>query len=79
MAIEIAIETPLQDDVRGLVKELNATLLELTPPEHCYHMTVEQMADNDTTVFIARDNGLAIGCGALKRHDGAVGEVKRMY
>ncbi|TGV96600.1 N-acetyltransferase, partial [Mesorhizobium sp. M2D.F.Ca.ET.145.01.1.1] len=23
MAIEIAIETPLQDDVRGLVRELN--------------------------------------------------------
>lgn len=79
MAIEIAIETPLQDDVRGLVKVLNDTLLELTPPEHCSHMTVEQMADNDTTVFIARDNGLAIGCGALKRHDGVVGEVKRMY
>ena len=78
MAIEIAIETPLQDDVRGLVNELNTTLLELTPPEHSYLMTVEQMADKDTTVFIARDNGLAIGCGALKRHDG-VGEVKRMY
>ncbi|TIU14763.1 MAG: GNAT family N-acetyltransferase, partial [Mesorhizobium sp.] len=79
MAIDIAIETPLQDDVRGLVEELNATLLELTPPEHCYHMTVEQMADNDTTVFIARDSSLAIGCGALKRHDAAVGEIKRMY
>ncbi|MEI9427679.1 GNAT family N-acetyltransferase [Mesorhizobium sp. Cs1299R1N3] len=78
MAIEIAIETPLQDDVRGLVRELNETLLELTPPEHCYHLTVEQMAGQDTTVFIARDNGTAIGCGALKRHD-AIGEVKRMY
>ncbi|MBZ9854701.1 GNAT family N-acetyltransferase [Mesorhizobium sp. CA13] len=74
MAIEIAIETPLQDDVRGLVAELNETLLELTPPEHCYHLTVEQ-----TTVFVARDDGLAVGCGALKRHDGAIGEVKRMY
>lgn len=79
MAIKIAIETPLQDDVRGLVAELNATLLELTPPEHCYHLTVEQMAGKDTTVFIARDNGVAIGCGALKRHDNAIGEVKRMY
>ncbi len=27
MAIEIAVETPLQDDVRALVAELNATLL----------------------------------------------------
>ena len=79
MAVEIAVETPLQDDVRALVAELNAALLELTPPEHCYHLTVEQMAGDDTTVFIARDNGLAIGCGALKRHAGATGEVKRMY
>ncbi|MDX8441874.1 GNAT family N-acetyltransferase [Mesorhizobium australafricanum] len=79
MAVEIAVETPLQDDVRALVAELNAALLELTPPEHCYHLTVEQMAGKDTTVFIARDNGLAVGCGALKRHDDAVGEVKRMY
>lgn len=78
MPIDIAVETPLQDDVRVLIGELNATLLELTPPEHCYHLTVEQMAGPDTTVFIARDDGLAIGCGALKRH-GAVGEVKRMY
>ncbi|MDG4897783.1 GNAT family N-acetyltransferase [Mesorhizobium sp. WSM4976] len=79
MAVEIAVETPLQDDVRALVAELNAALLELTPPEHCYHLTVEQMADKDTTVFIARDNGFAVGCGALKRHDEATGEVKRMY
>ncbi|TIT75162.1 MAG: GNAT family N-acetyltransferase, partial [Mesorhizobium sp.] len=70
---------PLQDDVRALVAELNAVLLELTPPEHCYHLTVEQMAGHDTTVFIARDGGLAVGCGALKRHDRATGEVKRMY
>ena len=67
MAIEIAIEPPLQDDVRVLVEELNTTLLELTPPEHCYHLTVEQMAGEDTTVFVARDDGLAVGCGALKR------------
>jgi putative acetyltransferase len=79
VAVEIAVETPLQEDVRALVEELNVALLELTPPEHCYHLTVEQMAGHDTTVFIARDNGLAVGCGALKRHDGITGEVKRMY
>ena len=54
-------------------------LLELTPPEFCFHMTVEQMAEPDTTVFIARDGGVAVGCGALKRHAGGIGEVKRMY
>jgi len=79
MAIEIAAENPLQDDIRALIAELNAVLLELTPPEFCYHMTVEEMAEPDTTVFIARDNGAAVACGALKRHEGGVGEVKRMY
>jgi putative acetyltransferase len=80
MAVTIAIETPLQDDVRALIAELNDTLHALTPPEHCFHLTVEQMAEPSTTVLVARDvDGGAIGCGALKRHEGGVGEVKRMY
>lgn len=79
ISLEIAVETPLQDEVRTLVAELNAVLLELTPPEHCHHLTVEQMADEDTTVFIAREGGAAVACGALKRHEGGIGEVKRMY
>ena len=79
MSIAVAVESPLQDDVRDLVAELNATLLELTPPAFVFHMTVEQMAEPATTVFIARDGGKAVGCGALKRHPDSVGEVKRMY
>jgi putative acetyltransferase len=79
MAVGIAIESPLQDDVRALIGQLNAVLLELTPPEHCYHMKPEEMAEPHTTVFIARDEGVAIACGALKRHPGGIGEVKRMY
>ncbi|MBN9089378.1 MAG: GNAT family N-acetyltransferase [Reyranella sp.] len=77
--IAVAVETPLQDDVRVLVAELNETLLALTPPEFSFHLTVEQMAEPSTTLFVARDGGAAVACGALKRHDDAVGEVKRMY
>ncbi|MBL8584030.1 MAG: GNAT family N-acetyltransferase [Rhizobiaceae bacterium] len=79
MGIVIAAESPLQDEVRVLVAELNEALLELTPPEFCFHMTVEQMAGPETTVFIARDEGVAVACGALRRHEGGIGEVKRMY
>jgi putative acetyltransferase len=79
MTIIIAVEDPLQEDVRTLVRELNETLDDLTPPEFNYSMSVEEMADPSMTVFVARENGVAIGCGALKRHAGAVGEVKRMY
>lgn len=80
VSFTIAVETPLQDDVRALVAALNAWALEQTPREFCHHMTVEQMAQPDTTVFIARNSeGQTIGMGALKRHADGVGEVKRMY
>ncbi len=75
----IAAESPLQDEVRSLIAELNAALLALTPAEFCYHMTAEEMAAPDTTVFIARLDGRAVAMGALRRHGNGVGEVKRMY
>lgn len=80
MAIAIAVETPLQDDVRGLVAALNAYLIPLTPREFQFQLTVEQMADPSLTLFVARDgNGRAVGMGALKDHGGKLGEVKRMF
>lgn len=80
MIFAIAIETPLSDDVRALVAALNAWALEQTPREFCHHMTVEQMAEQSTTVFVARDaNGQATAMGALKRHGDGLGEVKRMF
>ena len=80
MAVTIAIETPLQDDVRTLVAHLNDHLLPLSPVEFQFKMTVEQMADSDTTLFVARDEtGRAVGMGALKVHGQGLGEVKRMF
>ena len=80
MTISIAIETPLQDDVRALVARLNDHLLPLSPLEFQFKMTVEQMADSETTLFVARDaDGKAVGMGALKMHGPDLGEVKRMY
>lgn len=78
-ACVIAIESPLSDDVRALVAALNQTTLALTPAEHTHHMSVEQMAQPDTTLFVAREDGRAVAMGALRRHDDGVAEVKRMY
>jgi putative acetyltransferase len=79
VSIAIAVETPLQDDVRELVAALNEWALTQTPREFCHHMSVEQMAQPDTTLFVARQNDKAIGMGALRRHTNGVGEVKRMF
>lgn len=79
MTVTIDVESPLTDEVRTLIAELNSVLLALSPPEACYNLTVEEMADPTVTVWIARDGDAAIGCGALKRHSDTVGEVKRMF
>lgn len=80
MSFTIAAETPLQDDVRALVAALNTFAFERTPKEYCHHMTVEQMAQPDTTIFVARDaSGAVLGMGGLRRHAEGVGEVKRMF
>lgn len=80
MAVTIGAESPLQDEIRELVRQLNAFLHALTPPEFCFHMTVEQMAEPATTLFVARDEtGRAVGMGALRREGDGIGEVKRMY
>ena len=80
MTISIAVETPLQDDVRELVAALNEYLLPLSPIEFQFKMTVEQMADPKTTLFVARDAaGRAVGMGALKVETAEMAEVKRMF
>jgi len=80
VTISIAVETPLQDDVRELVAALNEYLLPLSPLEFQFKMTVEQMADPKTTLFVARDAaGRAVGMGALKVETAEMAEVKRMF
>jgi putative acetyltransferase len=79
VAITLTTESPLQEEVRELVAELNAHLSSLTPAEFNFFLTVEQMAEPDTTVWVARDGRVAVACGALKRHTDRIGEVKRMY
>lgn len=78
--ISIAVETPLQPDVRAMVAELNAHLNPLSPREYQFQMSAEQMAEPHTTVFVARDNaGNAIGMGSLKMHNEELAEVKRFW
>lgn len=80
MAISITAETPLQDDVRALVQALNDHLNPLSPPEFQFQMSVEDMANSETTLFVARDEtGRALGMGALYVHSAELAEVKRMY
>ncbi|WP_185985148.1 GNAT family N-acetyltransferase [Aureimonas mangrovi] len=78
--LSIAAESPLQDDVRAMVAALNAHMQPLSPPEFQFQLTVEQMAGEGVTVYVARDaSGQAVGMASLKEHGEGLGEVKRMF
>ncbi|MCB1438381.1 MAG: GNAT family N-acetyltransferase [Nitratireductor sp.] len=63
-----------------MIVELNDYMIPLTPREFQFQMTAEQIAAGDTTLFVARNEaGRAVAMGALKVHDGEMGEVKRMF
>lgn len=80
VAITIAAESPLQDELREMIAALNAHLRPLSPPEFQFQMTVEQMAEPETTVLVARDDhDRAVGTGSLKTHGDGLGEIKRMF
>ncbi|MGB7433644.1 MAG: GNAT family N-acetyltransferase [Ahrensia sp.] len=80
MAVTVRQESPLQDDVRTMVEELNAHMRPLSPPEFQFQLTAEQMAEPGVSVFVVRDRqGAAIGMGSLKKHSAELGEIKRMF
>lgn len=78
--VAVATESPQQDDVCALIEALSEHLRPLSPPEFQFGLTLDEMTEPETTVFVARDpSGRAVGCGALKRHADDFGEVKRMF
>jgi putative acetyltransferase len=75
--VSIALEDPLSKDVRALIAALDAFLRSIE--DEGYFMTAEELAATDAVVFVARVNGEAVACGAMRRHPGGIGELKRMF
>ena len=81
MKVAIAVEPFDSPDGRRLVAALDAHLASRYSPDQMFgpHLKAEMVAPGVGTFVIARADGVAIGCGALRRRDEATVEVKRMY
>jgi GNAT superfamily N-acetyltransferase len=75
----ISRERPDTGDARVLITELDAYLIPLSPKESRHGYPVEKLMNEDVPFFIIRDNGIAVGCGAVKLCGTEYGEIKRMY
>jgi len=79
--LTVAAEPFDSDDARRLVSALDAGLAELYPPEQRFgpNLRAQHLESGRGTFLVARDDGRAVGCGAVRLLDQATAEVKRMY
>jgi putative acetyltransferase len=79
--ITIATEPFESADARRLISALDEHLAGRYPPEQRFgpNLKPEQIAAGLGTFVVARVDGRAVGCGALRKLDGTTAEVKRMY
>ena len=69
------------DDARRLIAALDQGLAELYPPEQRFgpNLKAHHLEEGRGTFLIARNDGRAVGCGAIRLLDPMTAEAKRMY
>ncbi len=77
--ITIATESPRQDQVIALVAALDSYLLDLYPADTCHLLDIAELEAPDLRFFVARKDGVPVGCAALRVDPSGYGEVKRMF
>jgi putative acetyltransferase len=77
--LRIGVERPDQADVHALLVTVRTWSESLYPPESRHGLDLDAYARPEVTLFVAREGGVALGCGAyLLQGDGSA-EVKSMF
>ena len=79
--LSIAVEPFDSEDARRLIAALDAGLAELYPPEQRFgpNLKAEHLEGGQGVFLVAREDGQALGCGAIRLLDPTTAEAKRMY
>ena len=67
-----------REDVRALLAQHFAEMRAGSPPSACHVLPVDGLKDPAIRFFTLREEGVLLGCGALKRLEPGYGEVKSM-
>jgi GNAT superfamily N-acetyltransferase len=80
-SLTVSVEALESDDARRLIAALDDGLAELYPPEQRFgpNLKAHHLEGGRGTFLIARNDGRAIGCGAIRLLDPMTAEAKRMY
>jgi putative acetyltransferase len=75
----IAPESPLTADLTLLMERHTQAMHAESPPESIHMLDASKLAVPGICFFVMRDNGEAIGMGAVKRIDDSHAEIKSMH
>lgn len=75
----ITREHPVQEDLALLHARHTAAMHEDTPPESIHMLPADALAAPGIEFYVLRQNGAAVGMGALKRLNPAHAEIKSMH
>ena len=78
-AVTIRVESAGGDGVRALLLAVRGWSAGLYPPESRHGLEVTDYERPDVRLFVARCNGVAVGCGAYLLHGDGSAEVKSMF
>lgn len=79
--LTIAAEPLGSAEAQALIAALDADILERypNPDDNFFDLAPGEVAPEHGAFVIARANGRAVGCGAVRRIDATTAEIKRMY
>lgn len=78
VAVEIRIDDLTGADVAELLGEHVRQMRTITPVENAYALDLDELRRPEITFWTAHDDGVLVGCAALKQLSPAHGEVKSM-
>ncbi len=67
-----------REDVHALLSQHFAEMRAGSPPEACHVLPIDGLKVPEIRFFTLRENGILLGCGALKRLEAGHGEIKSM-
>jgi len=68
----------LRPEVHALLNEHLASMYALSPAESVHALALDELKRPDVTFWTVWEDGILLGCGALKELDATHGEVKSM-
>jgi putative acetyltransferase len=78
LIIHIDHDDPNRADVRQLLTEHLADMFATSPPDSVHALDPSALSNESVTFWTAREEGVLLGCGALKELDARQGEIKSM-